>query len=325
MRVFLTGATGFIGRHLCNRLLERGDQVVALVRAPAGRSSLPPGVEVVPGDLSIFADPKTVLPPCDVVIHLAGVVAARKAAEYRATNYGAVTDLLACLRRQAWTPQRFLFASSLAAAGPSDPDRPWTEDDPPRPIDAYGAAKASAEEAVRTAPFPTTLFRPPIVLGPGDGASLTLFRSARAGIGVRVAGPLQKLSFVDVRDLVDAIMRMAADRRPGSFTYFTGHASSMDIGDLWRALGRAVGRRVVVVPVPSWVLYLAMRLSTIATWILGRKNQLDRKQYLQMKAPAFVCTSDKLNRDLGWRAQYDLVSCVENAANGYRAAALLRS
>jgi nucleoside-diphosphate-sugar epimerase len=99
----------------------------------------------------------------------------------------------------------------------------------------------------------------------------------------------------------------------------------MDIGELWRALGRAVGRRVVVVPLPTWVLYLAMRLSTIASSILGRKNQLDRKQYLQMKAPAFVCTSDKLNRDLGWRAQYDLASCVENAANGYRASALLRS
>lgn len=325
MRVFLTGATGFIGRHLCNRLLERGDQVVALVRTPAGRASLPAGVEVVTGDLSLFADPKTVLPQCDVVIHLAGVVAAKKAAEYRATNYGAVTDLLACLRRQSWTPQRFLFASSLAAAGPSEPDRPWTEDDPPQPIDEYGAAKASAEEAVRTAPFPTTLFRPPIVLGPGDGASLTLFRSARAGIGVRVAGPLQKLSFVDVRDLVEAIVCMAADRRPGSFTYYTGHARTMDIGELWRALERAVGRRVLVVPLPAWVLYLAMRLSTLGAWILGRKNQLDRKQYLQMVAPAFVCSSDKLTRDLGWRAQYDLVPCVENAANGYRASALLRS
>ncbi len=324
MRVLVTGATGFIGRHLCRRLLEQGDQVVALVR-PGSESAAPSGVEVFSGDLSLFADSRTVLPSCDVVIHLAGVVAAKKAREYQEVNYGAVTDLLACLRRQSWTPQRFLFASSLAAAGPSAPDRPWTEDDPPQPIDAYGAAKARAEEAVRQAPFPTTMFRPPIVLGPGDGASLTLFRAARSGLGVRVAGPLQKLSFVDVRDLVDAIARMAADRRPGSFTYFTGHPRSIDIGELWRALAHAVRRRVVVVPIPRFVLYLVMQLSTVGARLLGRKNQLDLKQYRQMTAPAFVCSSDKLVRDLDWKPRYDLGECVDHAADGYRAAALLRS
>jgi len=190
MRVLVTGATGFIGRHLCRRLLEQGDQVVALVR-PGSESAAPSGVEVFSGDLSLFADSRTVLPSCDVVIHLAGVVAAKKAREYQETNYGAVTDLLACLRRQSWTPQRFLFASSLAAAGPSAPDRPWTEDDPPQPIDAYGAAKARAEEAVRQAPFPTTMFRPPIVLGPGDGASLTIITNRALGlIATSKTGPI---------------------------------------------------------------------------------------------------------------------------------------
>jgi dihydroflavonol-4-reductase len=329
MRVFVTGATGFIGRHLCDRLLAGGDQVVALVRARPRPSrtmtAMPAGVEVFPGDLSVFADPTTVLPPCDVVIHLAGVVAAKRMAEYRAINYGAVTDLIACLRRQRWTPRRFLFASSLAAAGPSPPHRPWTEDDPPCPIDAYGVAKASAEEVVRAAPFPTTSFRPPIVLGPGDAASLTLFRAARTGIGVRVAGPLQRLSFVDVRDLVDAIVCMAADRRAGSFTYYTSHPLGMDIAELWRGLGSAVGKRVVVVPLPRWLLTLAMCVSTAGAWILRRRNQLDLKQLQQMTAPAFVCSSDKLSRDLGWTPRYDLTECLANAADGYRAAALLRA
>jgi dihydroflavonol-4-reductase len=280
---------------------------------------------VFPGDLSVLANPKTVLPPCDIVVHLAGVIAAKRPTEYQAINRDAVTDVLACLRRQEWRPSRFLFASSLAAVGPSPPDRPLTEDDPLNPIDAYGAAKASAEDAVRAAPFPTTSFRPPIVLGPGDGASLTLFRAARSGIGIRVAGPLQRLSFVDVRDLVDAIVGMAADRRAGSFTYFTGHPTAMDIGELWRGLGRAVGKRVTVVPLPRWVLYLAMRFSTLGAAILRRKNQLDLKQYQQMTAPAFVCSSDRLNRDLGWSARYGLEQCLVNAACGYRAAALLRA
>jgi nucleoside-diphosphate-sugar epimerase len=215
MRILITGGTGFIGHHLVQQLTARGDHVIALVRSPAkAAEKLPPGTETLAGDLSLFANPSTVLPACDVVIHLAGVVAADTLAEYDAINFRAVADLVECLKRQTWKPQRLLFASSLAAAGPST-SRPWTEADTLHPIDAYGVAKAKAEVVMREAPFPTTSFRPPIVFGPGDDATLTLFKSARAGVGMCVGGAPQALSFVDVRDLVDAIVLMADDRRPG--------------------------------------------------------------------------------------------------------------
>jgi nucleoside-diphosphate-sugar epimerase len=323
MRIFITGATGFIGRHLCERLAARGDKVVALVRTPGKTAKLPSGVEVFRGDLSIFADPKTVLPPSDVVIHLAGVVAARREADYAAVNHAAVESLLECVGRQDWKPRRFLFASSLAAAGPSPDNRAWTEEDPPAPMDPYGIAKAKAEASVRRAPFPTTAFRPPIVLGPGDEASLTLFKAARSGIGVCVAGAPQRLSFVDVRDLADAIVLMADDSRPGSFLYFASHPRVMDIRELWRDLALAVGSRVRVVPLPRWILYVAMRFSTLFASIFGFRNQLDAKQYKQMTAPAFVCSSEALQRDLGWAPQHDLAECLAYAAEGYRSEKLL--
>jgi nucleoside-diphosphate-sugar epimerase len=318
LRVFVTGATGFIGLHLCDWLVARGDHVVALVRSRAKAARLPQGVEVFRGDLSTIANRRTVLPACDLVIHLAGVVAAREQGEYAAVNHRAVGDLLDCLVRQDWKPKRFLFASSLAAAGPSPGDRAWTEQDPLRPIDPYGIAKANAEAAVRRAPFPTTTFRPPVVLGPGDDASLTLFRAARSGIGFRVAGAAQRLSFVDVRDLIEAIALMAGDPRPGSFVYFVGHPRAIDVRELWRELGRAVGNGVAVVPLPRWVLYVAMRVSTLASRLLGYRNQLDGKQYQQMTAPAFVCSSEAIRRDLGWSPRHDLGECLAYAAEGYR-------
>jgi dihydroflavonol-4-reductase len=323
LRLFVTGATGFIGHHLSQRLVARGDHVVALVRSESKAARLPGGVEVFRGDLSTFADPKTVLPACDVVIHLAGVVAARSEQEYGAVNHAAVESLLACIERQTWRPKRFLLASSLAAAGPSPGDRAWTEEDAPEPIDPYGVAKAKAEAALRRAPFPTTAFRPPVVLGPGDEASLTLFKAARSGVGFRVAGVPQRLSFVDVRDLVDAIERMADDRRPGSFVYFVGHPRTTDVSELWRDLALAVCHRVTVVPLPRSVLYVAMRVSTILSRVLGFRNQLDAKQYKQMTAPAFVCSSAAIQRDLGWAPRRDLAECLAHAADGYRRDKLL--
>src|SRR5580698_7479873 len=141
MRILVTGGTGFIGQHLCRRLVDRGDHVIALVRSPRKASALPPGVEMLQGDLSIFADPTTKLPPCDVVIHLAAVIAAETLDEYEAINFAAVQNLLACLGRQSWKPARLLFASSLAASGPCATGTALTEGDPLRPIDPYGDAK----------------------------------------------------------------------------------------------------------------------------------------------------------------------------------------
>jgi nucleoside-diphosphate-sugar epimerase len=323
MRFFVTGATGFIGRHLCRRLESEGHEVVALVRSSAKADRLARSVEVFQGDLGCFADRSTVLPPCEVVVHLAGVVAADKLEEYDAVNFKAVEDLLGCLARQSWKPRRFLFASSLAAAGPSPANRPWTEADAPAPIEPYGDAKARAEAIVAKAPFPTTSFRPPSVFGPEDPATLTLFRSARAGFGFRVAGAPQRLSFVDVRDLADAIALMADDRRGGSLVYFASHPRPIDVPELWRELGNAVGRRVRVLPVPRAGLYTAMRIATLGQGLFGYKNQLDAKQYQQMVAPAFVCSSEALRRELGWSPRYDLSEALKHAADGYRAAGML--
>lgn len=324
MRVLVTGGTGFIGHHLCRRLVQRGDHVVALVRSPGKTGRLPAGVEPLKGDLSLFADPNIELPPFDVVVHLAGVVAADRPAEYEAINFTAVRDLVDCIARQKWKPARLLFASSLAAAGPSPRGVEWTEADVLRPIEPYGDAKARAEEVVRAAPFPTTAFRPPIVLGPGDEASLTLFRAAQAGFGFRVAGEPQRLSFVDVRDLVEAILLMADDRRPGSYRYFASHPERIDVRMLWRELSRAVRRRVFVMPVPRPLLYLVMLASTLGAALFRFKNQLDAKQYAQMVAPAFLCSSARLREDLGWVPRHGLADCLENAAEGYRATGALQ-
>ena len=322
MRAFVTGATGFIGSHLCRCLLERGDEVVALVRNPDKMKRLPESVRVFRGDLESFADERTELPQCDVVIHLAGVVMAKTADDYDAFNFRAVKELVACLGRQKWSPRRLLFASSLAAAGPSR-ERPWSESDALQPIDAYGSAKARAEQALEAAPFPTTIFRPPIVFGPYDTATLTLFRAARRSVGLRVAGSPQRLSFVDVRDLVEGIARMADDERPGRFVYYVSHPQAFDVAELWQELGRAVGTRVRVVPVPRWALFATMQAATLGARILRLSNQLDEKQYAQMTAPAFVCSSDQISRDLGWHARHDLQDALTHAAAAYREAGML--
>lgn len=323
MRYLVTGATGFIGTHLCRALVARGDHVTALVRNPRKAEGLPAEVATLTGDLTLFADPTATLPMVDVVVHLAGVVAAPTPEVYEQINYDAVVDLVACLERQVWKPKRMLFASSLAAAGPSTRDRPHTERDTLAPIDPYGEAKARAERVVSAASFPTTSFRPCIVFGPGDPATLTLFKSAQRGVGMRVGSEPQRLSVVDVRDVVAAILAMSDDSRPGHWTYYVSHSAVTDLDLVWAEVGNAVGKRVRVLRVPAAVLRAVVPIATIGAKILGITNQMDMKQYKQVTAPAFVCSSAALTEDLGWRAAYALPEALRNAVAGYRASGLL--
>jgi nucleoside-diphosphate-sugar epimerase len=322
MRIFVTGGTGFIGAHLCRRLVADGHQIVALVRDPnKAAAELPAtGVETVPGDLSLFDRPDLVLPPCDLVIHLAGVVAARSPVEYDAVNFEAVRSLVQALGRQRWRPRRLLFASSLAAAGPTATRVPLIERDPAAPIEPYGRAKLKAEQYLAAeAPFATTSFRPSLVFGPRDTATLTFFKLAKRGIGFRVAGEPQGLSFIDVDDAVSGIVAMMEDGSVAHRTYFLAASEQMDTERLWQAMSEAIGRRVRVVRVPRALLRGASVLSTAFSKLFGFTNQLDAKQYDQMVAPAFLCSSAALQAAHGWTPRVSLVGALAKAWNAYQA------
>jgi nucleoside-diphosphate-sugar epimerase len=87
----------------------------------------------------------------------------------------------------------------------------------------------------------------------------------------------------------------------------------------WRALSRALDRRVLVVPVPRPALWLVSRAATAVTRVLPLRNQIDDKQYRQLIAPAFVCSSARLQRELGWLPRVDLHEAVRRTVDGYRA------
>lgn len=153
MRLLVTGCTGFIGSHLTRLLLAEGHTVVGLVRNPDKLDAdLRGRIEVLRGDLGLFRDPSLVLPEVDVVIHLAAVIAGENEAEYAAINFDAVKDVVEAIDRQSFRPRRFVFASSLAAAGPNREGAVHTEADRTEPIDAYGRAKRDAEKLLVTRP-----------------------------------------------------------------------------------------------------------------------------------------------------------------------------
>jgi len=325
VKILVTGGTGFIGQHLCKRLIDDGHQVVALIRSPEKANILPSSVKLLKGDLSIFSNPDLILPKCDTVVHLAAVVAGKNDAEYGKINHEAVVSFIECLERQTWTPKQFVFASSLAAGGPSLPNQPVTEDMDPAPIDSYGEAKLKAEQYLQGVSFPTTSFRPSIVLGPLDGATFTLYKMAKFGVGFRPMGPEQPVSFIDVDDLVDGIVKMCEQPDPEGkhrtyYVSFTEHTESIK---LFEEMGKAFKKSVFLVPIPRMLLKTMSVVASAASQVIPFKNQLDEKQYRQITARAFLCSSDKLQNELNWIPKVNLTESIERSIEGYEKAGWL--
>ncbi len=319
MKFLITGATGFIGNYLCQRLISDGHEIVALVRNLKKAQSLPQkNISFINGDLSVFKNKDFTIPKCDIVIHLAGLIGAKNEAEYFEHNYHATVDFIECLKRQEWSPKRFLYTSSLAAAGPCPSEIPLTEEMIPNPIEPYGRAKLKSEEYLQSATFPVTCFRPGVVLGAGDENSLTLFKIAKNGFGFKVAGINQKISCIDVEDLVDAIVKISEDSSGLNKKYFTVNSESVDGKTLWDALGKSVNKKVLIISVPKWLLFFLMICSTFFSKIFGLGNKLDHKMYLQMIQKSFLCSSKKLQNDLGWTPKYNIYEMTQRAADGYR-------
>ena len=180
-RVLVTGADGFVGRHLVPYLVARGYSVVAASRAATNFDS--PDVTAVPlSDLSRLFDWQPLLDQCDAVVHLAGI--AHKYARddvYDRVNHRATSALARAISRGP--PKHLVFISSIAAQSGSYADHDLTEDDFPTPNNAYGRSKFAAEQAIRAAGISFTILRPVVIYGEGEkGNFATVHRLSRLPI-----------------------------------------------------------------------------------------------------------------------------------------------
>jgi nucleoside-diphosphate-sugar epimerase len=312
--VAITGATGFVGAHLADALLARGDRVRALARtaAPALAAG---GAEIIPGSLADDDALRRLVEDAEVVYHVAGAIAARSEADFMRVN----ADGTARLAEAALAAgvRRFVYVSSIAVSGPSARGKPMDEAGPARPVTPYGRSKRAGEEAVARSGVSFTIVRPPIVYGPRDRSVLRVFRLARGGFAPLLGDGGQELSLVFAADLARALMAAAASPVTEGRTYHAAHPDVVTQRELVRAIGRACGRTVRTVAVPAPVVRALITVSAVAARMTGRRTFLEPSKAPELLAPAWTCTSDALAQDAGWKAEVALAQGLEEAARWY--------
>jgi nucleoside-diphosphate-sugar epimerase len=285
--VLLTGATGFIGRHLQKTLLADGFAVTALVRpGSAHAEAVASGANRLTGELFDVELLGRAVAGAAAVIYAAGTVRGRCLQDFEPANIAGVRHLAEAMNACAPdTP--LLLISSLAASRPEVSD--------------YANSKYQGEQAlVRHARFPWTIFRPPAVYGPGDREMLPVLKMVRRG-WVAFAGPSrQRLSLIHVADLSSAVLAWlkARDRCTGQvYSLDDGHTG----GYSWDEIAAIVCTgRYRKVQIPGWLLSAAGRINLGMSRVLGYAPMLTPGKARELTQTSWVCNNTPLSEALGW-------------------------
>lgn len=283
-RLAVTGASGFIGRHLCATAASAGITCVALGRDSLRAGAIEPAIE-----------------GCDAVLHLAGRAHVLREtsdapdAEFRHVNV-TLTRQVAIAARNVGVG-RFLFVSSAGVLGQVSPPEGLDDLSPPRPYDSYTRSKLEAEQLLASElrdSIPLTIVRPPLVYGPGARGNFErLVRAVRAGWPLPVGGLSARRSMVGVRNLVDLLLTAAIGDGAEGATMLVADRELVTVGEFVRAVARAAQCTPRILDVPAPLLKAGLRA-------LGRGADLAR-----LSQPFVLRPSEALCR-LGWSPQRSL-------------------
>lgn len=323
MKVLVTGATGFIGSHVADMLIEKGYDVRCLVRKTSSLKWLEgKRIERMEGSLNHPETLEKAVRDTDMIFHVAGLTSAKNAEEFMRGNRDATVHLLQAAERYAPNVEKFLHVSSLAVCGPSESsDKPTTELTPCRPITTYGRTKLAAEEAVHSfaAKLPCSIVRPPAVYGQRDTAILTFFQAVARGIVPLIGFDKKLVSLVNGLDLARGIIEAAESPATVGETYFVSSDEYYSWEEVGEEVGMALGKKMRInVRVPHALVF------GIAG-IVGGLGQFSKKPPVlnfekgrDITRRYWTCSTEKARRDFGYTQQVSLRDGVRDTVAWYK-------
>lgn len=340
MKILITGASGFVGSFLVERALELGHEPWAAMRRTSSKKYLQkPGTNFIELDLGNDEQLRQQLAnhvaqhgAFDHVIHAAGATKAIDEAAFRKTNTEGTLRLARLLLETGALAEagRFVFVSSLSIMGNIHDDDnendnenfgyiPFSETDVPCPNTAYGRSKLDAEHGLaKIAGLNYIILRPTGVYGPRERDYFLMADSIKKHVDFAVGYRPQIITFIYVRDLVEACLA-AMTRGERGKAYLLSDGQDYDSRAFSDLLQKEMGTRCVLhIKAPIWFLRIVCGFNTLLSRFTGKLQTLNMDKFQILKQRNWRCDITPARRDLGYTPQWPLDRGVKEAIAWYK-------
>ena len=327
--ILITGASGFIGSFLVEEALEQGFDTWAGMRGSSSKRYLQqPNTHFLVLD---FAHPdklkeqlsahKEQFGAFDYIVHCAGATKCRNKQEFEQTNYQQTVNFVEALQALDMVPRQFLYVSTLSVFGPiREADySPIQESDTAQPNTAYGLSKLKSEQYLQSLKdFPYVIFRPTGVYGPREADYFLMAKSIGNHLDFSVGYKRQDLTFVYVKDVVQAIFK-AIDKKVLRRAYFLSDGNVYPSRRFSDLIQKEMGKSLVIrIKCPLIVLKIVSLLAETGARFSGKSSTLNSDKYKIMKQRNWQCDITPAQNELGYAPQYDLERGVNETIAWYK-------
>ena len=324
MKILITGASGFIGSFIVEEALRRGMETWAAMRRSSSKKYLQDDrIHFIELD---FSSQERLIEQLrghhfDYIVHAAGVTKCLNPDDFFAMNTHGTLNLANAVITLQMPVRRFVFLSSLSIFGAIREQQPYEDirdTDRPQPNTRYGQSKLKAEEALKSLPLPLVILRPTGVYGPRERDYFLMAKSIKRHIDVAAGHKPQVITFVYVRDVVQAVfLSLEKDVVGQAFFLSDGHDyTSAAFSDLIiKELGNPWCLRVKV---PLWVLRAATILGEHISRLTGKTTALNNDKYNILSQRNWKCDIQPAIERLGYQPQWPLDKGTKETIQWYK-------
>ena len=317
----VTGATGFIGSHLVDALLERGCKVHCVVRETSNLQWLDTSrVTLHTGDLHQPETYQDSLTEVDYVFHCAGITRANNRHEYLHNNARVCIPFYRSCVEHGKQIKRVVHVSSLAAVGPTLPNQKIDEDTPCHPLTYYGKSKLTGEEIALgyASELPIVVLRPPVVYGEREVNFFSYLKAIKWRMAIKIGTAARTLSLIYVKDLVDAMIRAVEAPDPDRNVFFITDGNTYSWDDVANAAMKALGVRAQTVIIPISLMGFAAMVSEFLAKMGNRTPLLDRQRMIDLRQSSWTASSERFFDHYSFQPRLDLNQGLKQTCAWYK-------
>ena len=324
-KILITGGSGFIGSFIVEEALNRNMETWVAVRSSSSRKFLQDTrIRFIELDFSSEENLRKQLAghKFDYVVHAAGVTKCLDKNDFFLMNTNGTANLVNVLSEPDRMPRRMVFLSSLSIFGAIREQQPYKDIEPtdqPKPNTAYGESKLKAERIVTESGIPSVILRPTGVYGPREKDYFLMAKSIKGHVDFAVGYKQQDITFVYVKDVVQAVF-LALDRgKPGS-AYFLTDGEVYQSATFSKLIHEALGRPWWIrITAPVWVLRVITFFGDAIAHITGKISALNNDKYHILKQRNWRCNIRPAINELGFAPEYNLKKGVRETIEWYKA------